>query len=207
MIIRRFWEALKMEKSYLLIACLLFLCSSLLGILFWDQVQVSLKEAGIFDRFGEITKRIEETPTFTNVFSIIFFNNLFVSLLTIFSGILFGIFPALIIVNNGIILSAMIMRGASLSNVHPLVLFVTTVLPHGVFELPAIITGAALGMHLGIVVIRSITSLFMKRYKEIIVEWKMIRDRFFWLLIGVIGFLFIAAIIETGLIFLIKSIQ
>jgi len=207
MSIRRFWEALKVEKSYLLFSVILFLSSCLYGVLFWDQVQQVLKDAGIMEQLLKITKKIAKEPTFTNIFSTIFFNNLFVTITAIISGVVFGIYPILIVVNNGMLLSAMVMGSASITKVHPLVLFVTTVLPHGIFELPAILIGAAFGIHLGMAVLRLFISFFTRKVENVVEEWRGIRNRFVVIVMGIAVFLLCAAIIETGLILLMRSLQ
>lgn len=208
MFIRHFLDALKMEKYYLLFACLLFLGSCLYGVLFFDQVQANLKEAGVFDQLEQVAKKIGKTPSFANTFSTIFFNNLLVSLLAIFSGIVFGMYPAILLVNNGLLVSVVIMGSAAQTNIHPFILFLSTILPHGIFELPAILIGAALGIHLGLAVIRALISLFMpNRQEQTIAEWKGIRSRFLVITSGVVICLFLAAIIEAGLIVMMSSFK
>lgn len=205
--IRHFFEALKMEKYYLLIAVLLFLGSSLFGILFFDQVSSMLKEAGVFEQLEQVVKKVEKTPTFTNAFMMIFVNNTTVSLLAIGSGIIFGIYPIMILINNGLLLSVSLLLGASQTNVHPLMLFLTTILPHGIFELPAILIGSALGIHLGIALFRALLALFISKNREkIVAEWKGIGQRFFVIIFGVIVCLFFAALIEAGLLVLMYSL-
>ena len=207
MFMQRLWEALKKEKSYLLLSCLLFLCSCLYGILFWEQVQESLKAAGIFDQLGKITQQIEKTPPFVSVFSMIFLNNLMVSLLTIISGLAFGIYPIFILMNNGMLMGAVIIGSANGASVHPIILFLTTILPHGLFELPAILVSAALGIHLGISVIQSLFFLLTRRYQQVVANWKVMGRRLLVIVVGIVGCLLIAAIIEAALILVIKSLH
>lgn len=206
MFIRHFLHALKMEKYYVIFACFLFLGGCLFGILYFDQVQAYMKEAGVFDQLEQVTKKIGKTPTFANTFSTIFMNNLAISLLAIVSGIVFGVYPAMILVNNGLLVGVVIMGSAAKTNIHPLILFVSTILPHGIFELPAILIGAALGIHLGLAIVRSLVSLFIPaRREKTISEWKGLRSRFLVIISGVVICLFFAAIIEAGLIVMMHS--
>lgn len=201
MLVRRFFEALIAEKYYLLFACFLFLGSLIYGILFFDQVQSLMKGTGIFEQLEQVRKNIEQTPTFVNTFRIIFFNNVSVSLIAILSGFVFGVYPVMILVNNGLLISVVMMSGAAKTNIHPIILFLSMVLPHGIFELPAILIGAALGMHLGLAVIRAIIASFVpSRHEKTIEEWRGIRRRFPVIAVGMVVCLFFAALIETSLI-------
>ncbi|MBI4363723.1 MAG: stage II sporulation protein M [Candidatus Doudnabacteria bacterium] len=82
----------------------------------------------------------------------IFKNNLMVSIIATVGGLLFGIGPFLIVVTNGFligfVLLALILGGEGV--VETLWVLFSTLVPHGVFEIPAFLVSAALGLRLGL---------------------------------------------------------
>jgi stage II sporulation protein M len=87
------------------------------------------------------------------IFIFIFINNFVKSLVVVFLGALAGLFPILFLVMNGLLIGFVVSwatdAGASLYEV-----IVLGLLPHGVFELTAIVIAAAYGLRYGVVVIR-----------------------------------------------------
>lgn len=119
----------------------------------------------------------------------LFSNNLYVSFLSIVLGVLFGIFPVITSLSNGFIIGYVLHKVVAIEGI----LTLWKLLPHGIFELPAVIISMGLGLRLGI------TLLF--KTKEI--KKESLRALFVFLLI-VCPLLILAAIIEGCLIFLIK---
>ncbi len=76
----------------------------------------------------------------------IFLNNLQSSFFGLIFGVLFGIFPLIATVVNGYLLGFI----ASMSVEGEGFLILLRILPHGIFELPAIFISLALGLKLGI---------------------------------------------------------
>lgn len=201
MLIKRLGQAIVAEKNYLIFATILFVASGLYGAIFFEQVSSALRELGFFDRLDQVVKKIEQTPTFSTAFSNIFLNNLSVTFFAMGAGLFFGIFPICLLIINGLSIGAILMESAAQANVNPFMLFVTTILPHGIFELPTIIVGTALGIHLGMAMARSLWALFVpSQREESEQEWKNIRSHLFFLSFGAVVFLFFAAIIESSLI-------
>lgn len=201
--IRRFFDALKMERRYLIFSCSLFVLSSLYGVFFYDQVNMMMKEAGLFNQLEEIAQKIGKTPTFFTAFSTIFSNNITASLFAILSGFVFGIYPMMMLISNGLLLSVALIGSSAQTQIHPIKLFVTTILPHGIFELPAIFIAAALGIRLGMAMIRLVIALFSPKQREkSLEEWKGLGSRALTITFGVVLFLFVAAIVESALIVL-----
>jgi stage II sporulation protein M len=121
----------------------------------------------------------------------IFFNNLKSSFFGMSFGILFGIFPILVTIFNGYLLgfvSAFSVAGGG-------VLSLWKLLPHGIFELPAIFLSLGLGLRLG-------TLVFQKNKQKFLKE-NILRSLKIFLLI-VIPLLIIAAIIEASLVAIIS---
>jgi len=115
-----------------------------------------------------------------------YLHNLLVSLIRLFGGILFGLWPTISLLYLGAILGGVF----SLSVSHQMVgFFVLGTLPHGVFELPAAIIAAAWGLKLGEWIMQPIG----KKAKFLYSTLK--EGVYIFLLIAVL--LLIAAIIES----------
>jgi stage II sporulation protein M len=96
------------------------------------------------------------------MFLFIFFNNFLKSVLVVFLGALFGVFPLYFLVMNGMILgfvaAATEEAGGSVAS-----MFIQGILPHGVLELTAIMIAAAYGMKYGMLVLRELLLAFRGR--------------------------------------------
>ena len=73
------------------------------------------------------------------------------SILILVSGVLFGIIPILTIGSNGFLLGVAYRQVAEIGGYSKAAL---KVLPHGVFEIPALLIAASNGLWLGVTVIR-----------------------------------------------------
>lgn len=106
----------------------------------------------------EILKAFEEKFGDTselnfNLVIAIFFNNLKVAVIGLIGGLLFGIGPFLVVVINGFLLgfigtSVFLAIDTSLGS--SLLVLGLGLIPHGVFEIPALLLTSALGLRLGI---------------------------------------------------------
>lgn len=119
---------------------------------------------------------------------LIFSNNLFVCFISIILGIIFGIFPFLVLMSNGYLIGYVAHRAVAVDGISTL----WKLLPHGLFELPAILISIGLGFKLG-------TSLFKKDTFK-----KNFRKSMLVFLTVILVLLIIAAVIEGILVFLIK---
>ncbi|MBL8030560.1 MAG: stage II sporulation protein M [Candidatus Doudnabacteria bacterium] len=82
----------------------------------------------------------------------IFYNNLKASLLILFGGVVFGIFPIVSLAINGGILGMLFQRVGSLENLslwQKAEVLLLGILPHGIVELPVLFFTIALGFKLG----------------------------------------------------------
>lgn len=205
--IKRFVTALKEEKKYIILASTLFALSCIYGALFFESVNEALTKAGFFDKLADVTKQIEQTPTFATSFSMIFFNNLSASFFAVTSGFLIGLVPVMMLISNGLLMGVVLAESVVQTQMNPLLLLVTTILPHGIFELPAIFIGTALGIHLGMATLRSIVALFRPQKREqSMLEWQGIGKRALVIVGGMVLLLLLAAVIESGLILLFFTI-
>lgn len=198
---KRFIQACKAEKHFLIIAFLIFLVSAISGYMNADALTQVLKQNGFYDQLEEISRSIKQNPSFLHVFVILFKNNIFATFSYMVLGLLFGIVPFISMLSNGMILGVILMNVAEQTGQHPIILFVTTILPHGIVEIPALIIAAGFGLRLGTAVMRRLLALFIPRLMVSSVdEWKGIRTRLPVLVIGVTVLIFVAAIIEASLI-------
>lgn len=121
-----------------------------------------------------------------NLISFIFFNNAKTSFFGIIFGILLGIFPVLISAFNGYVLGFVSRLSVNADGF----LVLWRLLPHGIFELPAVFISMGIGTKLGFVLIKG-----KKNFKENF--YNALRTFIFI----VIPLLIIAAIIEGSLIY------
>ena len=123
------------------------------------------------------------------MFWFIFKNNLTVAFTSIFSGVFFGIIPAIFLLSNGSLIGFISSLAFSSPNGGSQIFL--RLLPHGIFEIPAIIISFALGIKFG-------TFAFKKEPKKAFKKYLINSTRVFVFVI--IPLLFIAAIIEAFLI-------
>lgn len=174
----------KDSRNYLFAIILIFFIFSFLGyffpIFFVDEIKKMLLS------LTEQTKNFG----FFRMWSFIFFNNIKTSFMGMILGVFFGIFPILVSLVNGYVLG-FVMRLSSEKLGFKTIL---AILPHGIFELPALFISLGLGLKLS-------TILFRKKEKKIY----YIKNSLKIFLYFVVPLLLIASIIETLLIFFIKN--
>ncbi|MFA5952998.1 MAG: stage II sporulation protein M [Candidatus Pacearchaeota archaeon] len=136
-----------------------------------------------------IKQLLEKTENFGffGMFKFIFLNNLKSSFFGWIFGLPFGIFSVFTSLFNGYILGFV----ASESVVENGFVFLWRILPHGIFELPAVFISLGMGLKLG--------SFFLKKNKKEFLSDNL-KKSFITFLLIVIPLLIIAAIIESALI-------
>ncbi|MBH8598898.1 stage II sporulation protein M [Thermoactinomyces sp. CICC 10523] len=204
---RNWTRALREESRYIGMSTVVFIVSAIMGYLNTNGLLRTLKAAGIFDQLEQIAKSIDHNPTFLHAFLTIFANNLLASVTMIGLGLLLGLVPFFSMLTNGLMLGVTLHLAASESHASPLFVFLTTILPHGIVELPAAILAAAFGIHLGMAVLRRffsfVSPVLIERSKE---EWQGIRRRIIPILLTIVSLLLIAALIEASLILYVKPL-
>jgi stage II sporulation protein M len=204
---RHWFAAVAAEKRYIAMAVLVFVVSALTASFNAEGLMVTLKKAGVFDRLEEMSRSIQQHPTFLNAFLSIFVNNLLATLSMIAMGTFFGIIPLSSMLINGMMLGVVLMEAAERTGQHPLTIFAATVLPHGILELPAMFLAAAFGIRLGAAVFRRILAAFVpERLEASREEWIGIRQRLPVMLILLVTLLFVAAMVEAALIIGLKPL-
>lgn len=119
--------------------------------------------------------------------ALIFFNNSLKAIATMFSGLALGLGPLVFLIVNGFLLG-IVVNGVSLQ--HGALVSILSLLPHGILEFPSIILSAALGLHLGMVVLKKIIG------KESHIKSEIKLSLFFFAAI-ILPALFVAAFIEV----------
>lgn len=178
------WRYIKESKKYIFIITGIFLISILMGIIFptffTEKILEILKEMLL----------IFEGKNLPETISLIFLNNARASLFSILLGIMFGILPILSAIFNGYLVGFVINQVVAEAGW----LVIWRLLPHGIFELPAVLISMGLGLRIGI-------DLFKKNPKKLL---KRNFNKSMKLFLRIIlPLLILAAIIEGSLIFLV----
>lgn len=167
-------------RRYIYFATIFFFLSVIFGFIFSSS-------------FGFIDKMLAELANQTkdlNGLELIFYilqNNVQAALATLAFGLFFGILPILNIITNGVVLGYVLNLVWQVSGAGEF----WRILPHGIFELPAIFISAGMGIRLGLVI-------FSKREKK---EFRrIVYESVNAFLFAVIPLLIVAAVIEGVLI-------
>lgn len=135
--------------------------------------------------------------TFWTIFS----HNVMISAAFIILGFVFGIFPAIYMWVNGLLMGFVVSISNQQAHIPAWKVFVYGMLPHGIFELTAIIWAAALGMANGFAVLGAIGVRGREPAREA-GGTSGVRFAFRRSVRGfayIVGMLFVAAIIESTL--------
>ena len=179
------WKFLKLSKNFIFVAIGIFLIFGIIGFFIPAPEEISLK---IFEFIQELLAKTQGMNQ-RELVGFIFLNNLQSSFLGLVLGIFFGIFPFLALLSNGYILGFVASISVELGGFSSL----WRLVPHGIFELPAIFISSGLGLKFGSI-------FFQKEKLKSFKEYFYNSLRIFLLII--IPLLIIAAIIEGILIFL-----
>lgn len=132
----------KESKPYIWLSVFVFFLFSFIGFIFpmfQEQIFRIIQElSGLFEG-----KNLWETT------GLIFFNNARASIIAIITGIFFGVFPLIIALGNGYLVgfvSRFVTDQTSILEIWRLV-------PHGIFELPAVLISVGFGLKIGIEVL------------------------------------------------------
>jgi len=138
---RKSFNYIKDSKKFIYSVIALFILTGLIGFFLPPP-------SGVEERImGFLKDLINETKGFgcMEMFRYIFVNNLFSSFIGMAAGIFLGIFPFMASLSNGYLLgfvSSMSVSEAGLGSLW-------RILPHGIFELPAVFISFGLGIRLG----------------------------------------------------------
>jgi len=136
------------SKKWVGAVFLLFLVAAVIGFVYFS-IDPKFIET-IIAQYKDLIP-LENTPTRALV-GLIFKQNMIAAMLSLFGGLILGLVPITIIAVNGFILGFVVRYVFSVSEqgfLSTLVLFLVSLLPHGIFELPIIFLAAALGVWWG----------------------------------------------------------
>jgi len=176
---RETWNFIKDSRNFILLGLAIFLISALIGILYPELFQKQITEylERVFDKVKDYN--------FLQTFGFILKNNISSSFFVVLWGILLGIFPAIITVINGYVLGFVAVKSAEIAG--PAILL--RLIPHGIFELPAIFISIGIGIRLGLAVFRE-----RENYRYVLRETARV------FILWVVPLLIVAGIIEAALI-------
>jgi stage II sporulation protein M len=171
------------SKRYIYFSLALFIAASIIGFLFpgWFEEQ-------ILKLIEELIKKTEDMGTF-ELIRFIMLNNIRSSFIALITGVFLGIIPLIITITNGYVIGFVANKTISIGGITVL----WRLLPHGVFEIPAVIISIGIGFRLGMFFIVSKKRNLRELWKELVSALKVF-------LLVIIPLLIIAGIIEGVLI-------
>ena len=182
---RESWNYIKESKNFIWAVVGVFLLFALIG--FFVPASPELEEAIM----NFLKQLLEKTKDFDQwkMTQFLFLNNLQSSFFGLLLGVVLGIFPVLSSIVNGYVLGFVAAKTVEAKGIFVL----WRLLPHGIFELPAVFISLGLGLKFGTFIFRKKKGKSFKDYL-----WNGLRV----LIFIVIPLLVFAAIIEGALIFL-----
>ena len=152
---KRSMHALALARTQISATSLIFFLFVLAGLVYSGGPDGS-DGSGVFDVLKEAMEELASQVSGKGFFGItifIFLNNLKAAFSAVILGPLFGVVPALQAAANGAIIGVVIREAASRSNALMLLL---GLMPHGIFEIPAMLISWGLGLRLGLWPFKSI---------------------------------------------------
>ena len=166
-----------------LIVTILFIASFIVGLVnALNNLEVAEQS---FDQFSQNFAFLGELNA-VSIFFFIFLNNSIKTFIALISGFFFGIAPLLFVITNGNIIGLVTAIAETKIGIS---LVVASLLPHGIFEIPAILLASGYGLWLGYRFFR------MLAFKEPFKMYFSFAFRKYFQII--LPMLLIAAIIET----------
>ncbi|USG66094.1 stage II sporulation protein M [Brevibacillus ruminantium] len=186
------------NRKFFLAACLLFAGGAILGFVQAHVVEELAK--ALFEQLKDVMAKLERNGGgLFAMFWAIFFNNVKVALLMMAMGVFFAFVPVFNIMANGVFIGFMFAK-ISESGVNPVLMFTAGILPHGIFELPAILFAAAVGIRLGVLSLRTVGSLIQPaKWERVKNDWFEMLRQFPAAVLTVVVLLFVAAFVESGI--------
>ena len=180
---KRGFKYLSKSWKYILVSVVVFLIFLIIGIFVPAPESVSSQ---IFIYLEQLLSQTEGY-CFGEMFLFIFFNNFKSSFFGLFAGVIFGIFSLFTSLINGYLLGFVSNFVSSQEGAGVL----WRLVPHGIFELPAVFISLGLGLKLG--------SFFVRKKKIEFIKINL-RESLGVFVMIVIPLLIVAAIIESALI-------
>ncbi len=180
---KKSWNYIQSCKNYIFLAVGIFVFFALIGFILPVPEIIKQELIDIIKEINEQTKDLSCLELMSYIFS----NNLMSSFFSMIFGIVLGIFPLLSSILNGYLVGFVSSSAVAETNIFILL----RLLPHGIFELPAIFISLGMGFKLGSVI-------FYKDKKNKFLEF--LKDSLITFLLIIIPLLIIAAGVESILI-------
>ncbi len=183
------------QRWFLALGFTTFLLGILLGVVYFEQLHQLMIQF-----FEQIQRKVGPAEQGVELFIRIFINNAMASLMFILSGLFFGLYPLYGLVVNGMAIGYL-WQTLEIAGQTPWKMFVFGILPHGIFEIPAIVLAAAFGMRIGIQVWQSLMRLLRPadRQQPQKMTWRGLLAQLPLTINLVLGLLLLAAAIESTL--------
>jgi len=136
------WEFIAKSKNFIFIIIGVFMLFALIGFFVPAPNEISSEIMKYIQQIVDETKNLSPV----NLVSFIFLNNVKSSFLGMIFGLALGIFPVFVSLFNGYVLGFVARMSVNADGV----LVLWRLLPHGIFELPAVFISLGIGMKLGI---------------------------------------------------------
>lgn len=150
-------------------------------------------------KIRQISGSLPSSGSLTSIL-VIFLNNSVVAITMVVLGIFLGVYPAWVMWMNGVVLGAVSAMAVQQTHAPVLKVIVYAILPHGIFELSALVWAAGLGFHLGFVGARSALRMLIPTLNNRGEGEQTFRSeaRRSWTHLGIIiGLLLVAACMES----------
>ncbi|TCP52252.1 stage II sporulation protein M [Tumebacillus sp. BK434] len=140
---------LKRNRGYILAASLLFVIGWVAGSLYSEQLMAAVRP--MLEKIAKLAEHTQDKDSALYTAWVIFLNNLTACAVMVLFGCLLAVPTAISLVMNGLVIG--VLFGQLDNGVSAWDLIVYGLLPHGIFELPAIVIAAAMGLKLGSVLL------------------------------------------------------
>jgi stage II sporulation protein M len=175
-------------KPYILILALIFAASFLAGTFVPSPIRRQITE--MFQAMAGDSRELSGGMLFFNILA----QNMMATMFVVISGLIVGIIPTFAVGSNAFGLGVLYRQASEVSGYSEAAL---KVLPHGVFEIPALLIAASYGLWLGVMVVRRVRG---KEDTPIRTRMEHAFRRYFAV---VFPLLVVAAAIETALILML----
>ena len=149
---------LKESYKYFYVSIFIFIISAVVGF----------TNSSRFSFIDDLLKEIISKTANLNALELTFFimqNNMLSALLALAGGIFFGIMPIFNAISNGVVIGYVMSKSYQIAGAS--ILF--RLVPHGIFELPAIFISLGLGIKLGFTIIKTYFKFFRKNNNLMII--------------------------------------
>lgn len=188
---KQFTSALKRWKKELILSTTLYVVGIVAGIIIFYLAFSSPNSFRDFvnNLYPDLQSQ-KGNLTYWNTFGTIYQRNVTAAGITVLLGLLYRYLPLIIVFYNGLIVGLVAVGMLVLGL--PVLLLLGSILPHGIFEIPAMLIAGALGIHLS----------YMAKGEGVKGRLRALTQSQNAILL-ILVLLFIAALIESGLITLL----